>query len=1062
MSDYFDDDDQDQDGAQSVRGIEDVDDAKELATAVVIGLGGSGIQTISRVKAAMTGNRPDADALDSVKFLGIDAVEPEGQFPQLPPGVGLMDSEYVNITRDPFDPWEYIQYQLASNSDLQRWWDERYEPEMGQLVDGLKRSRMLGRLAFYAATGPISDAITHVMTDAVRLLPDFLPQGVVGGGGRLKVHVVASSCGGTGSSGLLEVVYRIWAAARDLNLTPEIRVYVYLPGAFELGVSKGQAPGMELMAHKANAFAFFRELDHFVSHGDELEDAIVGPEAREIGVNIPRNGLLKQVFPVDGAVSGRRLADVTDLYEIVAETIYQFTMTNVGRPIIGVKATNTDALLRKNDKFGKRRIYCGLGVNRIVFPGDTLREHLAHRFAHWFIKEGLLYSPPDLPQVARRHPMASRLLDGAVQEIITASQYNPEDVVVEFQAIADEAPDNLEGDPSSATADRLINELKRLAPLMTESVAESFQIGTGPALQRIDKLMNDAISEAGRGLPFGIEVLSALVARINEYRASVDLKQAEAVTAQNDGFAQVEDELLPKLRRTEAAFFANILPGNRERIAKKLGEAIRESRFGQLAAQEAAAEIRFLERVLERVRERRAELEEAVRRLERYAELEDRRFRSDQLIGKDAGTKDTTTFIPGDISPEVEDSRLAVETFEAIVATVGNPARVDDPSATPFTDSFITDFLQKWTERSNLRAPFAYGSQREGEARVARQHLKRLLNQVVMDHVLRDSQGNLRLPSGLRAAAEVVAGGTSTLRGASTSLAQLSSTCCWRIEKGRISPVGNDVLPQTTTAIARHSELSYLDKAMAATSAVTPYDVDDPERVIALSVQWGAPAHALAPVSNWQKAYDLTIRLFEDDPEGGENPVHLDKRWAMGPDQLTQLIPPGFRREDAVDTLAKAMFQRWLFERAHKGADALKVLDVLDATLKRAKFTGMLQRTVVAGSKVKWQLVMVRKVKGKFKKQGTAIDLGSTLLDALEPFGGNLQARQALARFTEAITAQVTPIKLARAVDQYQTSVQRDIEKLSDDDEDLRALLGEVYDSLNMWKLELRLVGGNL
>ncbi len=116
---------------ESVRGVRGGDALTPVSTAVVIGIGGSGIQTISRVRAALRAQRPDQAAIDSIKFLGIDAVDVGDQNPPLPPGVGLGLSEFFNLVEVPFDASSYLRGKLPSDEFLNQWWDSGYNVQMG-------------------------------------------------------------------------------------------------------------------------------------------------------------------------------------------------------------------------------------------------------------------------------------------------------------------------------------------------------------------------------------------------------------------------------------------------------------------------------------------------------------------------------------------------------------------------------------------------------------------------------------------------------------------------------------------------------------------------------------------------------------------------------------------------------------------------------------------------------------------------------------------------------------------------------------------------------------------
>lgn len=137
-------------GAAPVRGLVDGAPTRPISAAVVIGIGGSGIQTITRLRSAARADRPDQAAIDSLKFVGIDAVDLTSQQPPLPHGVSLDVGEFFNVTEDPFQASVYVRGQLPTDTYLQQWWDPDYQPPMGPITDGLKRERMLGRLRFTA------------------------------------------------------------------------------------------------------------------------------------------------------------------------------------------------------------------------------------------------------------------------------------------------------------------------------------------------------------------------------------------------------------------------------------------------------------------------------------------------------------------------------------------------------------------------------------------------------------------------------------------------------------------------------------------------------------------------------------------------------------------------------------------------------------------------------------------------------------------------------------------------------------------------------------------------
>lgn len=1020
---------------------------ESLATGVVIGIGGSGVQTIARVRSWMRSNRPDAVAVPSVSFLGIDAVPLAKQRPPLPRGVSLSEQrEFLNITKKPFNPAGMINGQLASSTDLQSWWDTRYKPPMTNVTDGLKRSRMLGRLAFYRAAHDIAPAIEQAMRESIRIQRAHVERGLLPaeGANLLKVSLVASSCGGTGSSGFLEVLHKIWVAATALNIDPEVRAFVYLPGVFQGEAQVKPGGTLAVKAQRANAYAFFRELDHFITHSDQLNDLVARPTAATLHQNIAPGQLVKQVFAIDSMVEqGGLLTSISDLYDITAEAIYQFSLTDIGRPLVGEDATNTDQLLELYDEYDKRRIYCGLGVARVVLPGETLRRHLSLRFIDWLIRDGLLFNPPDLSQRVREHDRTAQLIEEAVQLVESSAVYTQDDDAVEFLYRANQAPDGLEEAPESAYAARTLQELQRLAPKVVASIAEAFDIAAVKALPQIDPLVQRPFIEAGLGLPFGAHMLKRLDSRLSDLQGFEQGRRVTAFQSQQSMWEEIQ-RLLPRLREIETSRFLFIpLAFGRKETARKLGEALRAWATSLVEAEEAKGKLDFLERVRDRVGELRRELDAASKALARMSDTTLAEWQADHLIGKDAGPIGTTTMIPSDILPEVEDCSLAVDIFETIRATPGLVG--DEASKTPFHPDFIKELLASWTNHETCRGPFSLGADDAEDRTAAERSLVALFQELAETHAVRG-----RLPADLAAAAELTEGRSDTLRRAVEGLAGLSRGVCWRWNPDHLD-VGDDPEPSVSTAITRHTSVAQYDHLLGA----TPTDSSDPERIIALSVEWGVPAHAIGPVPQWQAEYERALASFDRRPLG-ENPPHLDKRWAKGPDQLDPLVPPYYERRKAVRALALGLFGSWAVERClASSVDRAKASGMFDDAFLREGPTGPIWLGAPVAQERHYQGRILRRDGDVMKPEGRARDLGAYLDEAIDPVGKDFDLRESAQAFVDALIDVFGVKKIVGLVKRYQESVlEKELAKGHPRAEH-HALLGEVFDSLSVWRAQL-------
>jgi len=868
-------------------GVQPID---PLSMGVVIGVGGSGVQTISRVRSAVVGGRPDAAATPSIRFLGIDAVDLTKQYPNLPPGVSLAAGEFVNLTERTFDAEAYVRRIGASESDLQRWWDVNYSVPAGPLTDGLKQSRMLGRLAFYRESANITTEIHNAMSQAIRLRRAHMEAGIVGtdtGASMLKVFIVASTCGGTGSAGFLEVLHKSWVAARELGIIPEIRAFLYMPGVFEDSVQRSSAaPMLEKRNQEANGFAFLREVDHFVVHSDQLEANVCRPRATMVPAEIPPGQALKQVFLIDATMGGMcRLSRVTDFYEIVAEAIYQFVMTEAGRPQIAQNGTNTDDFLRMLDGHSKRRIYCGLGIAGVTYPGDTYRRHLRARFGEWAIRNLLLPRPIELPTVVHDSESLRSLQSELSSLHSSVLGYDPPDEVTDFRAITEFAPENLQEEPEQAVVTRLMTSSQAAAPRAVKAIQDRMRVVADQALAKVEPLIIDTLTQSGQGVPFGIEMAKSAERAIDKLVSSATEVRA---MHQHSGGPRAEEEMEERRRRFQSISGRLVrLPGSKEKAAVQLGEAIKAWGAAVVGEQEAEGELRFLESARGRLQALRNELEEAERQLQKLAAAAYEAWTSDELIGKDTGPEDTTVLIPPDTVPEVRHSRLAVQAFRDLI---------DKVSVLDSTE-LLRDLYRHWRHEGEGRGPFALGSSNGDEQEQARRALADELRLLSDEHALEAGRsetqadgsptGRLLLPRSLADAAERTPDGHAILDRSLQGLARLSAQTTLAWDKGRLGNV--EVEPATSTVVVAPAALRPRVTTLIGDEGAGRSILDSPdeERVVAMTTEWGISAHAVAPVISWQRPYLSALEASARDSVSKR--PHLDKRWANNLDPLVPL-----------------------------------------------------------------------------------------------------------------------------------------------------------------------------
>lgn len=1020
------------------------EDSLPIPKALIIGLGGSGVQVISRTRFRVRRTETERRSAKGVQFLGLDSVNVRKQYPPLPKGCDLdaARGEFVNLTDDGFEAYKVIAQRLPRERSLQRWWDERYDPPFGSQEDGMKRVRMLGRLALYMKSQQVSAAIEEAVTRTLRLDEDLVQEGLLdqSAASRLPVYLVCSTCGGTGASAALDVLYKIWEACDNHDRTPEIRAFLLLPGVFEAAVrTTSPDPEAEIAAHKANTYAFFRELDFFTENGDQLYDYVVDSEhARQ--VNIPPSGLVKQVFAIDRHVGGEGiLSNPSDVAEIVADGIYHHTMTAIGKPLTGVRGTNADFVLEQHDNQGKRRIYCGLGVSRAVYAADTVQNHLVFRFIDWILEHGFLALPDDAEALFSSDDAMHALRD----ELLNAHANLDEALVAEgVTEHLNLAAHLARGVKNANIADRpgrardTVGQIEEAVPQGRVALRKAAQSQMGSLIDRAEKRIADYVNQASHGIRYSTTALIRIQRALD--KLANDLAQqsatekelaADALTAAN--------EAVDSLTRAAGTF-----PGLKGRRSTRASEV-----FGNHIAgwEDAERNAELLAMQAELVRELHrllgvhvSELEQAADVVKGLADQATKIWASDELVGLDAGPRDTTIFIPDDILPEVEDSTFNVRVFGEVTAKAD-------------LQELVTRTLGDWrAQEASGRGFLSLGaSGREREAALG--SFRRVLHRVAMRHFEHTRQGVL--PHNIVEAAEQSIGLPRFKKALKGSLRDLAGNVCWKYDPAKLSLPQGDA-PPTVWAVARHPDVAgIIDDAMGLTGGrdQDPRAVDssDPHRAIVLTVEWGLPAHVLAPVPGWRQQYERHVEWAESDRL--VQPVHLDKEWNLNPEVLGDFVPDTLDAADVMLDLARARFFDYLLGQASDdGQDWLEEL-FHKQTLRRGRPRGPIYLSTVRG-KNEYKGVAFKHRGGLFTK-GREIALGPDMRSLADSLTNNPRVRNSVWTLEPEIERVIGLDRLIDGIDEYRRRVHAgDIKKAKGD---ARDALIEEDEALERWQEQL-------
>ncbi|MCK4267855.1 MAG: hypothetical protein KAX16_03395 [Actinomycetia bacterium] len=242
---------------------------------LIIGLGGTGAEVASRLKQHLMAEYGRVqEHVDMIKFLVFDTIGPMKQQNQdIVKTFSEADEEYVGLSTD-FNAYAYLQEHYAKDRDLREWWDNRYSVSPQYQEWGAKRVRQLGRLFLHHKHLQVESIIQQKVSDTCTLYEDLVRgQNLADVGSNFRVYIIGSSCGGTGSGIFLDILYKVWRAVMSQGRIPEIRSFTFMPGIYE---EEARKRSLELVqAHKANAYAFLKELDYFLSPGSDINKHIL-------------------------------------------------------------------------------------------------------------------------------------------------------------------------------------------------------------------------------------------------------------------------------------------------------------------------------------------------------------------------------------------------------------------------------------------------------------------------------------------------------------------------------------------------------------------------------------------------------------------------------------------------------------------------------------------------------------------------------------------------------------------------------------------------------------------
>ena len=322
-----------------------------------------------------------------LRFLWIDAdstVDPAAA-PWFPP---MERAELVGFNGDE------VLASLNAYPAIKAWWPRESRLKPGFIRRGANQIRLHGRLALFRmfndrTVGPAFidklraaidalqqieniDATERMSSDSMRYVVER---------GSVRVYLVFSTCGGTGSALAFDVAYLCRHLLRGSN--PTLIAVALLPPVIDKAIKNETQTQREKI--RANTYAWFKENDYLQ---ENPHWHVEYPEGAPVTVHAPPFDLQ---FVVDiGNQAGDRLNSEDDVYTMVAQAIFLDT----GSPIAGaIRGFNANVSVLLEEFQGRRRAYSSLAAASLVYPKEKILHYCSARLAQAMIRHGLLATP---------------------------------------------------------------------------------------------------------------------------------------------------------------------------------------------------------------------------------------------------------------------------------------------------------------------------------------------------------------------------------------------------------------------------------------------------------------------------------------------------------------------------------------------------------------------------------------------------------------------------------------------------------------------------------------------
>lgn len=356
----------------------------------------------------------------------------------------------------------------------------------GFLSDGARGQRMIGRTSIHhryddiyrELAGKIDTFFEHEAHNAENLVP--------------QIWVVASSCGGTGSSMTMDVLYMLDKIVNEkCQAAPELKLVLFMPKPF-MEANSGNPD------YPLNAFSYMWELNAFrLDYQMGINDRFYNFSVDDTGATGRTVPFYKFVIPVDVETSFGSKIPMESLYQTVADLIFYCNKGAAANKMVSSISNDQNQLLgqvteNKLTPFKWTRSLVPYGYRAIRKANDEFVKYMSTRALYEVLKFGVLGEKISDDPVVREKAKVTFAKNYIMKAICDLPQIGVNAAEASLQAEVASVFDSVRISPTNLDKQRITyclnaidecaGELKKIRAKVLDTIIKSIDEGVQKAI----------------------------------------------------------------------------------------------------------------------------------------------------------------------------------------------------------------------------------------------------------------------------------------------------------------------------------------------------------------------------------------------------------------------------------------------------------------------------------------------------------------------------------------------------------------------------------------------------